>query len=171
MGLFDGYFDPQQFADSGGLLGRLLSLQPQQGQYQPSAGLDQTSSAPPAPALQPMPWPNLPNNGHTPPAPQPPAQDLHSQYQALRPILGDHAAMLATVHPEMGQTLIAQALASQRPDNAASAISAGHGLGGIPFPQIGPMPPPPMPAIPDWWKDAGALVTIPAKPRTLERTE
>lgn len=44
MGLFDDYsdyFDPQQFA-GGGLYGRLLSLQEQQGQYQPSQGPDAT---------------------------------------------------------------------------------------------------------------------------------
>ena len=29
MGLFDGYYDPDQFEASGGLLGRLLSLQRQ----------------------------------------------------------------------------------------------------------------------------------------------
>src|SRR5436190_2684751 len=40
MALFDGYFDPDQFQDSGGLLGRLLSLPQQQGQYQPGAGFD-----------------------------------------------------------------------------------------------------------------------------------
>jgi len=38
MGLFDGYFDPQQFGEGGGLLGRLLALQPMQGLYQPDAG-------------------------------------------------------------------------------------------------------------------------------------
>jgi hypothetical protein len=38
MGLFDSYFDPQQFEDGGGLLGRMLSLQQQQGQYQPGEG-------------------------------------------------------------------------------------------------------------------------------------
>src|SRR5260221_12262974 len=39
MGLFDDYFDPQQFEAGGGLLGRLLSLQQQQqGQYQPGQG-------------------------------------------------------------------------------------------------------------------------------------
>jgi hypothetical protein len=45
MGLFDDYFDPQQF-EGGGLLGRMLSLQQQQGQYQPSQGLDATSGQP-----------------------------------------------------------------------------------------------------------------------------
>jgi hypothetical protein len=31
MGLFDGYFDPEQFNAGGGLLGRLVFLQRQQG--------------------------------------------------------------------------------------------------------------------------------------------
>jgi hypothetical protein len=45
MGLFDSYFDPQQFQDSGGLVGRLLSLHQEQGQYQ-GAGLDRALSTP-----------------------------------------------------------------------------------------------------------------------------
>jgi hypothetical protein len=81
MGLFDDYFDPQQFGDGGGLFGRLLSLQQQQGQYQPTEGstwpspstqlaqasstngpLDATASATPQmPASLPMPAPT--NNG------------------------------------------------------------------------------------------------------------
>jgi hypothetical protein len=31
MGLFDGYFDPEQFGEGGGLLARLRALQPQLG--------------------------------------------------------------------------------------------------------------------------------------------
>jgi hypothetical protein len=38
MGLLDGYFDPDEFNPSGGLIGRLTSLQQQQDQYQPSPG-------------------------------------------------------------------------------------------------------------------------------------
>jgi hypothetical protein len=79
MGLFDSYFDPQQFQDSGGLLGRLLSLQQQQGQYQPDAGFDpqmqadgQTPSALQAPLSMPMAAPTLPNGAITQPAPQAP---------------------------------------------------------------------------------------------------
>lgn len=45
MGLLDGYFDPEQFRASGGLLGRLFSLQQMQGLYQPSAGFDPQVSA------------------------------------------------------------------------------------------------------------------------------
>lgn len=52
MGLFDGY-DPQNFADRGGLLGRLVSLRPdlvdQQGDDQPAHG-----QSVPVPALQPQ---------------------------------------------------------------------------------------------------------------------
>jgi hypothetical protein len=36
-------------------------------------------------------------------------RDLHSRYQALRPILGDQDAMLAVVHPAVGRTLTTQA--------------------------------------------------------------
>lgn len=47
MGLFDDYFDPQQF-EGGGLLGRLLSLQQQQGQYQPTGGFGEPDGQPAA---------------------------------------------------------------------------------------------------------------------------
>jgi hypothetical protein len=234
MGLFDDYLDPDQFQDSGGILGRLLSL-PQLAQLQPGTGFDPQSpetppdgqtqnmttsgnipaprsggadvpqAAPPSPDLSDrlsagfQSWAHTPvgnpfaalangmagfNAGqrtdaagavpsqtplptsaqspelgdrlsagfqswaHTPvgnpfaalangiaglstgqradPAGivqknlQPPAtnlanaqRDLNARYQALRPVLGDRNAMLAIVHPEMGQTLIAQALAGQ----------------------------------------------------------
>ncbi|WJR76458.1 hypothetical protein [Bradyrhizobium sp. NP1] len=46
MGLFDDYFDPQQFGEGGGLLGRLLALQQQQGQYQPSQGFGDANGEP-----------------------------------------------------------------------------------------------------------------------------
>jgi hypothetical protein len=79
MGLFDDYFDPQQFGEGGGLLGRLLSLQQQQGQYQPAQGSGwpdalpaqgsptsgpqeaTASAAPQTPVSLPMPAPT--NNG------------------------------------------------------------------------------------------------------------
>jgi hypothetical protein len=157
MGLFDSYSDPQAFADSGGLLGRLLSLQPQYAQYQRAAGLDQPPSAPPTPAPAPRSWPTSADSDQTSSISEPPASDLHSRYQALRPILGDHDAMLATVHPEVGQSLIAQALASQQRDNTANVVQAGYRLGGIPFPPMTPVPPPPipMPPVQDWLKAAG----------------
>jgi hypothetical protein len=121
MGLFDGYFDPEQFQASSGLLGRLLSLQQQQGQYQPGGDFDQAPTVPQAPALLSMPSPVLPNYGQMPSVPPPPAQDLKSQYAALLPILGDHNAMLATVNPEIGKALIAQALAGQQQSGDTSA--------------------------------------------------
>jgi hypothetical protein len=131
MALFDGYFNPQQFQDSGGLLGRLLSLQQQQGQYQPSADFDRASTAPPAPALLSMPSPMLPNYGQMSAVPQAPAQGLRSQYAALAPILGDRNAMLATVNSEFGKTLIAQALAGQQKSGDISgADPSGNGQAG-----------------------------------------
>jgi hypothetical protein len=96
MGLFDGYFDPDQFGNGGGLLGRLLALQRQQGRYQPGESFDRAPSVP-----------------------QPSSPDLHSQYQALRPLLGDRNAMLAAISPSVREALIAQALANrQNPANA-----------------------------------------------------
>ena len=259
MGLFDSYFDPEQFQDSGGLLGRLLSLQGQQDQYQPGAGFDPqslangqkgfppqsslafptarpaVSNAMPAPEssqtpdetqdiaardyqmpqfggadvpLSAAPAPDLSDRlnagfqswAHTPvgnpfaaiangitgfssgqrtdasqaaptqaspqalraiarsrrspqcrlsklgahagwqslcrigqwhcwpelgtarPSLTNAQQDINTRYEALRPVLGDRNAMLAIVHPEAGQTLMAQALARQQ--NAGNTDSA-----------------------------------------------
>ncbi len=72
----------------------------QQARFQQPASAPQTpGSAPPLP----------PNGGQAPSVLQPPGQDPHSQYLALRPMLGDRNAMLAAVYPELRQTLIAQA--------------------------------------------------------------
>jgi hypothetical protein len=76
-GLLDGYFDPQQWPDSGGLLGRLLAQQQQQGQYHPAPDFDQAPSVPQPPA--PMPTPMPANFGQTA------VQDPRSQYAALAP--------------------------------------------------------------------------------------
>jgi hypothetical protein len=82
-----------------------------------------------------------------------PPQDLNSQYQALRPVLGDRNAMLAIVHPEAGQALMAQALARQQnAGNAEEVNSAGRGQA-VPSAPAGPG------AI------AGATV-LPRKPRS-----
>jgi hypothetical protein len=112
---------------SGGLPGRLLALQQQQGLYQPDAGFDRSPSVPQLPVLQPMPWPNGSDNGSALSVSQNTGQDLQSRYAALRPILGDHNAMRATVNPEAGQALIAQALASQQQSgNPGNAVLTGY---------------------------------------------
>jgi hypothetical protein len=126
MGLFDGYFNPQQFGEGGGLLARLLSLQQQQGRSQPGAGFDEAPSAPQVPVFAPGHRPMLAGHGQASFAPRLPAQDLKSQYAALVPILGDRNAMIATVNPEVGNTLIAQALASQKAGNTGYADPAGY---------------------------------------------
>jgi hypothetical protein len=105
MGLFDSYFDPDQFQDSDGLLGRLLSLQPQRDlQAGAGFGLQRTGDSQPSSLSQISAYPPIANA----------AQDINSQYQALRPLLGERNAMLAIVHPEAGQALIARALARQQ---------------------------------------------------------
>ncbi len=160
MGLFDGYVDPHGFADSGGMLGRLLSLRPDLAQNQrQDVGVDQSAAIP----LAPVSPTNSAVSGPTPVAPQPPAPDLHWQYQALRPILGDRDAMLATLDPETGKTPIAQARANQQRDNVGNVVQAGYGLRGIPFPfppTSVPPPPIPMPAIPEWLKDFGTVLQL-----------
>ncbi len=129
MGLFDGYFDPQQFGEGGGLLGRLLALQQSQSLYQPGADLDEAPSAPQVALPQPSLRLSLPSYGQPSPDSQTAASNLTSQYQALQPILGDHNAMLATVNPDIGKTLIAQALANQQqPANAGNVFSVSNGL-------------------------------------------
>ena len=96
-------------------------------QPQPDAGFDQPPSAPQTPPSAPPRSPIAPNGGQAPSVPQPPLQDLHSQYQALRPMLGDRNAMLATVYPEVRQTLIAQALAGrQQPGQTSEPAPTGH---------------------------------------------
>ena len=56
MGLFDGYYDPDQLEASGGLLGRLMSLQRQQGILShPDFDLQTSGIQPTTPP--PVPWP------------------------------------------------------------------------------------------------------------------
>jgi hypothetical protein len=73
----------------------------------------------------------VPNGGQAPSVPQPPGQDLHAQYQALPPMLGDRNAMLANVHPEIRQTLIAQALAGQQQPGQTSGPAPTSGGSGV----------------------------------------
>ncbi len=158
MGLFDGYFDPEQFGEGGGLLRRLLALQQGQGGYQPSADLDRASSAPP----QPTPWPALLSYGEPSSSSPVATSNPTSQYQTSPPVLGDRSAVLATVHPDIGKALIAQALANQQPDNNANVVSAGYSLGRLRAPPAVPVPLPqiPVPAIPEWWKAAGTMLQL-----------
>jgi hypothetical protein len=99
-----------------------------ESQPQPNAGFDQPPSAPQTPPSAPPLPPIVPNDGQAPSVPQPPGQDLHSQYRALRPMLGDRNAMLATVYPEVRQTLIAQALAGQQQPGQTSEPAPTGGV-------------------------------------------
>ena len=97
----------------------------------PDAGFDQPPSAPQTPGSAPPLLPTVPNDGQAPSAPQPPGQDPHSQYQALRPMLGDRNAMLATVYPELRETLIAQALAGRQQPGQTSGPAPTGGVSGV----------------------------------------
>jgi hypothetical protein len=103
----------------------------QESQPQTDAGFDQPPSAPQTPGSAPPLPPMVPNDGQAPSVPQPPGQDLHSQYQALRPMLGDRNAMLAAVYPEVRQTLIAQALAGQQQPVQTSEPAPTGGVSGV----------------------------------------
>ena len=98
---------------------------------QPDAGYDQPSSAPQTPPSAPALRPIVPNGGQAPSVPQPPGQDLHAQYQASRPTLGDRNAMLATVYPDVRQTPIAQALAGQQQPGQTSEAAPTGGVSGV----------------------------------------
>jgi hypothetical protein len=101
--------------------------------YDPFAGddlvqqarLQQAASAPQTPGYAPPLPPMVPNGGQAASVPQPPGQDPHSQYLALRPMLGDRNAMLAAVYPELRQTLIAQAQPGQTYEPALTSGVSG----------------------------------------------
>jgi hypothetical protein len=128
---FDGYslvpvdYDP--FAADGPIQQARTQLA---SQPQPNAGFDQPPSAPQTPGSAPPLPPIVPNDGQAPSVPQP-GQDPHSQYQALRPMLGDRNAMLATVYPEVRQALIAQALAGQQQPGQTSEPAPTGGVSGV----------------------------------------
>jgi hypothetical protein len=103
----------------------------QESRPQTDAGFDQPPSTPQTPGSAPPLPPIVPNDGQAPSVPQPPGQDLHSQYQALRPMPGDRNAMLATVYPEVRQTLIAQALARQQQPGQTSEPAPTGGVSGV----------------------------------------
>jgi hypothetical protein len=96
--------------------------------YDPFAADGPIRQAPTQPASQPQPNAGF---GQPPSAPQPPGQDPHAQYQALRPMLGDRNAMLATVYPELRQTLIAQALAARQQPGQTSEPAPAGGVSGV----------------------------------------
>jgi hypothetical protein len=118
MDLFDGYFDPEQFEKSGGMLARLLALQQQQGQDQSGATFNRTPPAPQTLITQLMRWPSPPGFGPLP-GEQAATSNLVAQYRALRPVLGDRNAMIAAIHSDIGRILIAQALAQQSETTAS----------------------------------------------------
>ena len=101
--------------------------------YDPFAGdglvqqahFQQPASAPQTPGYAP---PIVPDGGQATFVPQAPGQDPHSQYLALRPMLGDRNAMLATVHPELRQTLIAQAQPGQTSEPAPAGGVRKRGM-------------------------------------------
>ena len=119
MGLFDGYFDPAQFQDSGGLLGRLLSLQQQQGQSQPDPNFDpqvpvdggQASSAPQMSVPLPMPRPALTSDG---PSVNPQTPD-YGQTQNIA--VGNYQM------PQFGTADLSQAI--QQPPDLGDRLTAG----------------------------------------------
>ena len=100
-------------------------------QPQPDAGFDQPLSAPQPPGSAPPLPPIVPNDRQAPTVPQPRGQDPHSQSQALRPMLGDRNAMLATVYPEVRQALIAQALAVRQQPGQTSEPAPTGGVSGV----------------------------------------
>jgi hypothetical protein len=104
MGLFDGSNDPDQFEASGGLLGRLLSLQRQEGFLpHPDFDLPPSPAQPPMPSL--MPW--LATGSASP------AQALQPHYEALRAAFAGNATPgAAGVQP--GSTSLVRPLAGQQ---------------------------------------------------------
>lgn len=125
MGLFDGYFDPERFGEGGGLLGRLLALQQRRGIYNSAGGPDYESSALHASTSR----PNLTGNVRPSPRSSLTSPDLAAQFQALRPLLGDHYAMIATINPDIGKVLIAQAMANQHRQDEPRKSSAEQSCG------------------------------------------
>jgi hypothetical protein len=123
MGLFDSYFDPEQFQDSGGLLGRLLSLQPQQGQYQPAPGFNAQSDiarAPAQPAAIPMPVPRP----AMPQAPDAGETIAIGDYQ-MPQFTGASAPQTAQQQPALGDRLSAgfQSWAHTPPGNPVAGLA------------------------------------------------
>ncbi len=109
MGLFDGYYDPDQFETSGGLLGRLLSPQRLQGMppdIEPSAS---------SPAFQaPMSAPMMPAPGTRWPTPNP-----QTPFATLRSAFGDHNRERSPLGLQFGQAATMQPLGNGLPSGDA----------------------------------------------------
>ena len=132
--------------------------------YDPFAEDGPIQQAPTPPASQPQ-----PNAGfdQPPSAAQTAGEDPHAQYQALRPMLGDRNAMLATVYPEVRQAVIAQALAGRQQPGQTSEPAPTSGVSGVtqqaqtptqpaqPQPQTPPQQPAPAAGQPDGAPAAG----------------
>jgi hypothetical protein len=113
MGLFDGYFDPQTFDASGGLLGRLLSLQRQQG-IPPDSEFDPQSASLQTPQFAPM--PSLGSGRASP--------EQNLQYVAPRSVIDDRNAMAPAAGPQLRQALTnQQRLGDISTSTATSAIT------------------------------------------------
>jgi hypothetical protein len=121
MGLFDGYFDPQQWPDSGGLLGRLLALQQQQDQYQPDSNFGQAQLASPAPA------PMLANDGQTPSA-----QSAGQQEPGNRSVSGSATNAIGSALSDFYRQTILQAgkdIAGYATDAINDPVAFSHAVG------------------------------------------
>ena len=103
----------------------------QENQPQTDAGFDQPPSTPQTPGSAPPLPPIVPNGDRRPPFRNRHGQDQHSQYQALRPMLGDRNAMLATVYPDVRQTLIARAPAGQQQPGQTSEPAPTGDVSGV----------------------------------------
>jgi hypothetical protein len=125
----------------GGLLGRLAALQAEQSPYQPFAGRDGQAASEPR---------------------DPNFRRLARVYITGRTQDGTDSGRPAS---HLGQSNDDTSQASESNTSApGSAIQTAQLVlpGGIPFPPPVPVPPRPipMPAIPDWWKTAGAVLEM-----------
>jgi hypothetical protein len=114
MGLFDSYFDPDQFQDSGGLIGRLQSLQGMQGLYQPGAGFAPQTTADGSSAPPMSPTVAMPGAASTPATPQTPDDDPTQNIA-----IGNYQM------PQFGRADVSQAAPSPPPPDLGDRLSAG----------------------------------------------
>jgi|GEM_PF-3225196 len=151
MSLFDGYADPDQFRDSGGLLGRLLSLRPDLAdQMQGQARVDRPAFVPRAPALTPMFWSNSAASYN--------AQSGGLASSSLQSQPGLNSS-------DLGQSWLAQALANtQRLFDVPTAIPSLTAFQPMAF-QVATAAPPPI--VPTPAPDTSQNVAVSVNPETL----